>query len=708
MITLRLKNIILLFNFLMITGCIPFGSQRAVTFEEFCTMFDKKIVSVDDVYRFFPKTVNEIKTYAEYAQKRAQKDLDILIAFDKQQRTFDNTAGALDKIGGDFAHTRDVISVLEMVSPDADIRKTAHEQIIAMNVFAVDAFSNKKLYNAFKDYVESNAQQENLNAEQRYFLQETMRDFVRDGLDLSDEKLEEVKNLKKELSALALNFETNINTDKSTVSVSKDELHGCDEHFINNLRRDDSGMYVLGCDYPTYAEVMEHCTVESTRKKLYFAYNNRAYPQNKTLLEKMIAQRDVLAKKLSFASYAALDIDGKMAQNPERVEQFITDLGAKAHKKSQQELAAFAQDLPDGVSCDESGKYNLWDLSYIKAYYKKKHFNIDEREIAEYFPVQKAIAGVFDIYQQFLNLDFKLTKPAWAWHDDVQLIEVHDKDSNRLRGYIFLDLYPRDDKYSHACHCGLVQTTQRQLPDGTIDFNPSVALVIANFPQATVDRPALLKHRDVETFFHEFGHAMHFLLGSTELVSFSGTNVKWDFVEMPSQIFEEWMFDKQLLKNMGSHYITGKPLSDEFIAKLIDLKKFDSGMFVERQCWLSMISLAYYKEGGQKDTDAIAQDFAKKMMPHIRFEHDTHMQASFGHLTGYGAKYYCYMWSKVFALDLFYVIKKQGLLDAKAGKVFVDKILSKGGSVDPNTLLKDFLGRAPSQDAFFKDLGISQ
>lgn len=697
---------ILYLSVLVMASCGRFVSQNARGLEEFCTMFEKPISSIQDVYNIFPKNVQDVEYYASSAIQRAQRDLDALQTFSSDERTFQNTARALDTIGAQFGQVCNAIEILEMIDPRADVRDACHKEIIKLRAFAVDAFSNKKVYNAFKEYVEGAAKKESLNAEEQYFLSESMRDFKRAGLDLPDDTFKKLQDLKKELSELTLAYDTNINNDASSITATAEELKGCDEHFIKSLTKDADGNYIVRCDYPSYFEVIDNCTVAQTRQRHYFAFSNRACPANIDLLEKIIAKRDELARMVGYASYAAYDTDDQMVKTPQRAEAFIRELAGHAHKKARQELKTFTQELPEGVVFDTQGKVSPWDVRYIKNCYKKKHLQLDERIVAEYFTVERTLKGVFDIYQQFLSFDFSIHKPAWSWHDDVQLIEVRDRGTSTVRGYIFIDLYPRDNKYSHACQAGIVHTVKNKQADGSVLKTPSVAVVIANFPKPTGDRPALLKHSDVETFFHEFGHAMHTVLGCTEMSAFSGTEVKRDFVEMPSQIFEEWMFDKSLLKNLSAHYKTNEPLSDELVDKLIALKKFDSGMFLERQCLLSLISLECFKEGAQKNTGSLIEKLTKSLIPDVRFEPNTHMQASFGHLTNYGAKYYGYMWSKVFALDIFAVIKKQGLLNPEAGRLFIDKILSKGGSVDPNVLLKDYLGREPQQEAFFEDLGI--
>jgi len=422
-------------------------------------------------------------------------------------------------------------------------------------------------------------------------------------------------------------------------------------------------------------------------------------------LRRLVAKRHELAVLLGFKNFAALDIDSEMAKSAERVENFLLDLIKKSTPKAKLEINLLLKELPIGITLDSNGRFDAWSLPYVKTCYKKKYLAIDEHEISEYFPVEKALDGVFSVYQQFLGLKFSISKPKWAWHEDVRLIQVNDANTSILRGYLYVDLYPRDNKYSHACQSGFIPTI-KNVKTGQI--TPSVALIIANFPKSTQDKPALLMFDDVLTFFHEFGHAMHNMLGSTELASHAGTAVKTDFVEMPSQMFEEWLYDKKVLQQMSCHYKTGQPLPDMLIDKLIALKQFDSGMFVLRQSVLSLYALKLFSNGENTDPHNLWQELSTNYVPFVRSEPESHFYASFGHLSSdmYASKYYNYLWAKVFALDVFYKVRKEGLLDAKVGRVLVDKILGKGGSVDPDILLKDYLGRDPNSDAFLKDLGI--
>lgn len=663
-----------------------------------------QVNSVAAMVALFPTTAHDIKTQTEQAISQAQKAIEILLAVPAHERTYENTAYALDVLGSlsDVAILRSSLSAIEMVSPQEELRSAAHDAVKTINDFWVDAIENNvKVYQALKEYAADGAQQENLTEEQRYFLQKTLEDFKRGGSELPEAKRQEVGALKKELAKLEQEFEVNIAADNKTISVQADDLAGLDQSFIDTLVRAEDGGYILGVDYPTYFNVMDNCSVSQTRKKLYRAFNQRAYPINDANLKLVIAKRDQLAHLLGFESYAQLDLADQMVKTPERAEKFLHDLIKRASAKEQQEFERLVGELPENISLTADGKFNPWDISYIKAQYKKKHFTIDERAIAEYFPMQKTIDGLLDIYKKFFSLEFKEVPVSGLWHDDVRLIEVYDAEKNFL-GYLLLDLYPRPNKFSHACNMTIVSAVIT--PDGKRP--PAVSLVIANFPKPTAEKPSLLKRDDVNTFFHEFGHALHGLLGRTAVASFSGTSVKRDFVELPSQMLEEWLSDKEIIRNLSSHYITGAQLPEDILNNILRLKHFDSGYFVVRQGFLAQLALDYYKNGAVKDVAALLRDNFIRTLTHTAFDPENHMYASFGHLMGYGAKYYGYLWSKVFALDLFDAIKKEGLLNPVMGKKYVDEVIGKGGSVDPNILLRNFLGREPNQEAFLKDLGL--
>jgi thimet oligopeptidase len=641
------------------------------------------------VIKLLPTSVVDIEKRTDLAIDEAKKSINAIMKLNSKERTFSNSAAALDEALRKFRITQSSLWLVKNVYPETARRDAAQKSILKMSTFAIDTFESVDLYKAFNDYCEGPAKKESLNSEQKYYLEEVSNSFKRSGLHLPSDKLKKVKDLQKKLSELSLEFSKNVASENRSLSVSESDLLGVDAELIKGLKRDSSGKCIVTTDYPTYFGIMKHCSVSSTRRDLFRLFNNRAYPKNKELLEKIIACRDKVASLLGFSSYTSYDVDNQMAKSETKVDSFLTDLKSKVVTKESKEIKMLLSDLPSDVVIRD-GKFEPWDLSYAKEAYIEKHYDLDDRKVAEYFPVEKTINGIFAIYQEFLGLKFKILNENKLWHKDVSLVEIRQKDNNKLEGYLLLDLYPRDGKYRHAC-CESIVSPCRDIA--------SVTVVIANFPK-------LLKHSDVTTFFHEFGHAMHNLLGRSEMNWFAGYNTKNDFVEVPSQMFEEWMWDKEMLKKVSSHYKTGEPLPDKMIEKMVELKNITSGSFVHRQCTLSRMACEYFETGESKDVDKIFRDIWNRESLGMHTDTEDHFYASFEHLDGYGAKYYCYMWSLVYALDLFDTISKNGLLDNKIGKKLISCVLGRGGSVDPNILLKDFLGREPSQDAFLKSIGV--
>jgi thimet oligopeptidase len=675
----------------------------------------RNLRTVQDVIDLFPRTVEEIQEMAKQHMRATTAAIDALTAIPDHERTFDNTARELDRIVSfsDLRIAMQAIDVIESVSTEKEIRDAAHDVAQQISAFEVDAFAtNKKLFNAFKAYAQGNAHQEQLTDEQRYYISETMQDFKRAGLDLPDAQLDQIKQIKKELSDLTLAFDAAIPQDNRTIEVRLQDLQGVDSDFISGLTKSDTGkqntdIYILKMDYPTYGAVMENCEIEETRRRYYELMFNRGYPVNHETLKKIIAKRDELACALGYPSYAHLDLDDQMVKTPERAYAFLHDLIERAAKKGEQELVQWLADAPVSVKLTQDGKIKRWDIIYLENQYKKSKLAVDEAAVAAYFPMENTVAGLLDLYSQFLPINFEQIPVSGLWHEDVSLIAVYKKNNNLknsasknedLLGYIFMDLYPRDNKYNHACHATVVPANTQGIP--------AVSVVIANFPKSTAAKPSLLKRDDVSTFFHEFGHALHAMLGATEMAGFAGTSVKRDFVELPSQMLEEWLWDRQVLKQMSSHYVTGEPLPDDLITKILELKTHDSGYVIKTQAFHGLIALDYFAAGADKDPHAIWHELTDKMNPRFAPAPQTHKYAFFGHLTGYGAKYYGYLWSKVFAVDLFEEIKKQGLFNPAVGQKYVDLVIGKGGSKDPNQLLHDFLGREPQSQAFLRSMGL--
>lgn len=325
--------------------------------------------------------------------------------------------------------------------------------------------------------------------------------------------------------------------------------------------------------------------------------------------------------------------------------------------------------------------------------------------------MDSTLEGLFFIYQQFFDITLTKVKnleDLHVWHKDVDILEVKQKKSGELVGYVIIDLFPREGKFTHACCHDVVPPIL--LEDGTT--SPGLAVVVANFPAATKDRPALLTHSDALTFFHEFGHSLHVLFSRTKQGSVAGTNVELDFVELPSQMLEQWLWEPSILRDIAKHYKTGEPLPQKLVDAKVASQNAFSGRDTLRQLHLATYSLdlfsAPFSVSSQPlNTHKLFLDLYDRLLPEVEVPKTNHMECAFGHLMGYDAGYYGYMWSKVFALDVFHFIRENnGLLDPSIGARYIKAILSRGGSRDPNVSVREMLGREPNNSAFLKSIGI--
>lgn len=617
-----------------------------------------------------------------------------------EKPSYEQTFHALDQLFlSDFFIVKDIFSVLEMVHPKKEIRDKAHDAVQKMVSLIISHItSNRKLYDALMRFLNQNLLND-LTSEQHYFVKDTILAFQKDGLHLESEKRNQIEILKQAISNEAMTFERSILEDKTVLWFTCQELLGAPDFFIKSLEKslDNPNLCCIRLDYPTVNTVLKHSINSETRKKVWIAFNNRAYPENKETLRRLITERQKLSTILGYRSFIDYDLSDQMVQNFKTVDSFLTDLFIKSYKKGALEFDIFQKiAVQNSIVLSNKGKLFPWDIAFVKEIYKKEQGLIDDEEIAEYFPLEATINRLFDIYRNLFSIEFKKISIENLWDASVECIQVYSKN-NELLGTLLIDLFPRVGKYSHACHIGVVQAS---LVKGK--RQPGLSVVLANFSPATSERPSLLKLSEVSTFFHEFGHALHSLLGATEIVSLSGTNTKLDFVELPSQLLEEWLFEYDVLKKLSCHFKTSESLSDQTIKKIIELKNFDTAFFVQRQIYLSYLALSIHHATPDEDFSIIARDLHQQYMPYVEWVDGVHMFCSFGHLGGYRSRYYSYLWSRVFAADIFSVFKTKGLRNSYIGSLYVDTILKSGGTKDPNILLENFLGRKPSVDEFFK------
>ena len=655
--------------------------------------------------RTIPQSPEELTTRVEAAFAAADEEIAAIIAIPNYRRTYDNTLGALDDMMARLDEASNLAVFMAYVHPDAAIREAAQGGEQLWSDWSIDFSKNEDLYNAVKVYADSGP---DLSGERARMLEHTMRDYRRSGMALSSEDRAELTVIQKEIGTLSIEFEANIRGDETVIPVTLEELDGVPQDIINSLV-EVNGVYLVTLDYPTYGPIMDYCTNGSTRQKVWLSYSRRAGRKNVQVLEKIIKLRDEASDLLGYDTTADYEIEVRMAKDARTVAEFYEKLRPVVRKKAQRDwqelLAVKRADLGDG-----SVDFYHWDFSYYFEKIKNSKYAVDSQKVQEYLPLQNVMNGLFEITQNLYGIEYREVT-AYAddrgtplWHEDVRLFEVWDTNTGGQLGEFYTDLHPRDNKYSHAAQWGLVQ--HKVWPDGTKRM--PVAALVCNFTKPTADKPSLLTHDETETFFHEFGHCLHTLLSEVETAGFAGTSVERDFVEAPSQMFEEWVWTPETLSLFAKHYETGEPMPAALVQGMIAAKNLQSGMKVESQIYLGMIDQAYHTdEDGVVDTTQVGYDVydATRMYKHTP---ETWYQGGFGHLTGYQAGYYGYMWSLVYAQDMFQRFQELGILDPEAGAYYREKVLSKGGTKDGLDLVRDYLGREPSMDAFLKSLGLDE
>lgn len=635
--------------------------------------------------------------------KRADAGVAAIIAIPDDQRTFDNTILALDDVLARLDTDTGMTMFMAYVSTDKAERDRGTLAEEHYNNWLIDLGKNEALYKAIKSASIRAGKLAEINLR---LIEHTLRDYRRAGMELNAEQREKLKGIQKEISRLGIEFDRNIRDDETTVPLTLAELSGLSEDFIARLKR-SGDLYLATMDGPTFVGFLDNCTNEVTRQKVWTAYKRRGGQKNVGVLEEILKLRAEAAAMLGYKTAADYEIEVRMAKNAATVQAFYDKLRPLVRVKAQQDfeeyLAAKRADTGNA-----NAALNPWDQTFYEKRLQREKYAVDSRKVQEYFPMDRVIDGLFSITQSLYGVEYKdITDRARSsgrplWHEDVKLYEVWDKTTSELLGKFYIDLHPRENKYSHAAQWGLV--ARKRYADGTLQ-KPLAALV-CNFTKPTAEKPSLLTHDEVETFFHEFGHCLHTILTEVEIARFAGTSVERDFVEAPSQMFENWVWNADVLRTFARHYQTNEPLPDALLDGMVRARHLGSGMLAEHQFYYGLVDLTYHtKPNGEVDTTKIADELFNEVELY-RLPKNTYFHASFGHLVGYQAGYYGYQWSLVYASDMFQRFKELGMLDPEAGMYYRKRILGRGGSVDGLELVKNYLGREPKMDAYLEHLGL--
>lgn len=631
------------------------------------------------------------------ARVKLEKDLATLIAIPQAERTFENTIMGYERAFDNYGNALGMSGFLSYVSTDKKFRDAANDLQMQISQYMVDVATRRDVYKAIREYTDTNPR---LDPVQAKLVKEMLIGFKNSGMDLNDADLEKFKALNKEKAEYIIKFDKNIQEYKDPLAVTQEQLQGLGEDYIQKLSKTDDGKYLVTLDYPDYVPFMQNADDEQARKELEFKFNRRGGQENVELLEKTLTLRREIARLLGYKNHAELRLEDRMAKNPKTVMAFLKDLQKKLKslgKKEDKEMIAYK----NSKTGKNSRTLYSWESGYWSNKFRKENLELDSEKIKEYFPSQVVIDGMLDLFGGVFGITFEPVDIP-VWHPDVKAFKIKDKASGELVAYFYMDLYPREGKYKHAACFGLVEGEEKQ--DGTYQI-PFVAIV-ANLNKPSGDMPSLLKHSEVETLFHEFGHVLHNALTKAKYSAFSGTSVSWDFVEAPSQMLERWAWDPQVLKKISKHYKTGEALPDDLIKRMIAAKNFGAGGMYLRQDFFAQYDMTLHTADTTPDTTKLYFELTKKIRG-LPLTKGTIPQASFGHIMGgYDAGYYGYLWSEVIAEDFFGEFKKNGIFNPETGLKFRREILEKGGTLDEEKMVENFLGRPADNKPFLKSIGL--
>ncbi len=602
------------------------------------------------------------------------------IKADKSQRDARTTLQAFDTalLVGSDAQAR--ANLAEQVHPSKEFREASQTCEQEASQVLTDISLDKDMYNVL-----SSLDGSKLDSAGSYYLRTTLRDYHRSGVDRDDATRTKIRALQEELVKIGQEFDKNIPDDVRKLQVNASELDGLPDDFKHSHPPDASGKVTLTTDNTDYIAFMQYAKSDSARKALYLLYNQRAYPKNVEVLGRLLQKRYELANVLGYPDWAAYITEDKMVQTKQNAADFIEKISAAADagsKRDYDQLLAYKR-----RSDPNATEVNRWEYSYLSHLVEVDSYGYDSQAVRPYFEYSRVVQGILDLTSRMYGINYKRVTTAQVWHPDVATYDVFQGD--QLLGRIYFDMFPRENKYKHYATFNLSTGKQGvRVPE---------YVLVCNFPQAT-DGPGLMDREDVITFFHEYGHLIHGIMrGNTQWATGDLEN---DFIEAPSQMFEEWPKDTAIVQTFAHHYKTNEPIPADLVQKARAADEFGKALGVRQQMFYAAISLDFYNRNPQGlDTTKLVAQLQEQYTPFAYVE-GTHMQTAFGHLNNYSAVYYTYMWSLVIAKDMFTEFKKDGLTNQEIAAKYRDTVLAESGTKPAAALVEDFLGRPYSFKAY--------
>jgi len=623
---------------------------------------------------------------------------------------FKNTIEALDHSGYHLERVTQILFNLNSAETNDEIQKLTQEISPILSDFNNDIKSNKNLFDNVKKVYDLK-EKDNYTREQLTLIDKHYKSFVRNGALLNEDDQKKLREIDSQLSILSLKFGQHVLAETNTYELhvkDKSELSGIPDQQLEEAKelaeqRSKEG-YIFTLQYPSYIPFMKYCENRKLRKKLATAFGKRGFQKNENnneeVIKSIVKLREQRAKLLGFESHAHYVLEERMAKSPDKVEEFLENLLKKAKpfaEKELDELTAFAKET-DGLE-----QLYKWDLAYYTEKLKQKKFKLDDNILKPYFPLNQVIDGAFEIANRLFGLQFKKNEGIEVYHKDVLVYDIIG-EKNEFKATFFADFHPREGKRGGAW----MTIYKNQFKTEEKNERPIVSIV-CNFSKPGRNSPALLTFNEVTTLFHEFGHALHGILANTTYRSLSGTSVLWDFVELPSQILENWCFEKEALDLFAKHYKTGEAIPKEYIEQIKAASNFNEGMQTLRQLSFGLLDLAWHTANPNKIDNVKSFEVeafkSTKLLDDIE---ENCMSTAFSHIFqgGYSAGYYSYKWAEVLDADAFEAFKENGIFDAKTAEAFKTNILEKGGTEDPMHLYKAFRGKEPNPNALLRRAGI--
>ncbi len=593
-------------------------------------------------------------------------------------RTIEDTLVRYNELLMSASGSNALAGLMSEVHPDEAIRDAARECEQEVSRFYSDLALDRDMYDALAAVDVSNA-----DADTKRFIAHTLRDYRRAGVDKSPETRTRLKQIDEELTKLGQQFSKTISEDVRSIDASPDQLAGLPPDFVAS-HPVENGKVRITTDYPDYNPFMTYADNDELRRQLYVAFRSRGDKDNERVLREILTLRSEKASLLGFANWADYITADKMIGSGTKASEFIEKVWSLAAPRADRDYAELLRQLQTIDA--KATAVSDWQKTWLENVVKRERYEVDSSETRQYFPYARVLAGLLDITAEIFELTYVKLDDAVVWHPSVFAYDVVRAGTSTRLGRIFLDMHPREGKYKHAAQFPLKDGVRgAQLPEGVL---------VCNFPKPDGNDPGLMEHDDVVTMFHEFGHLMHHVLGGHQKwITQSGVATEWDFVEAPSQMFEEWAWRHDTLARFARHHQTGEVIPDSLVEKMRKADKFGLGTATVQQIFYAAISLGFHRaDPANLDQLTEVQRLQKKYTP-FAYVPNTRFHASFGHLVGYSAMYYTYQWSLVIAKDLLTPFETPGLMARDVTYAYRDKVLVPGGSRDAAELVRNFLGR---------------